>query len=387
MGTESYTLGKGRLSFKPDVAGVEGKSYMRLGNAPEFTLTLTTEKLEHFSSMSGLQLKDASVITKTTLMGAFTLDEPSAENLRLFFMTASKYTYTQASQAVLTAVAGENAAAGQVNIGALGTYIPLYHSAAGTPVASAVTESPNNTGTLDVTALAGTLTHTSDTDYEVMVSTAGTPDSFIWRKNGGAWSTEVAVTGSPQLIEEGLTIDFDATTGGVVGDSWSFSVNVANTAGTRVMDITDGAGTFELKDPTNTITYVEGATANYQVDRNAGILYINPDQTGALVVNAITPADGFLVKAKWNALTNTTHNDSFTLTTLKGHLMFVGDPPMGEAIDVQGYVSLTPTGDFSAIGTDWTQFKFQAEYLTHDRYKDSNNLQGLARVTNRMVVG
>jgi len=105
------------------------------------------------------------------------------------------------------------------------------------------------------------------------------------------------------------------------------------------------------------------------------------------VVAAITPGNSFLVKAKWNAVADAAYNDAFTLTSLKGHLLFTGEPPVGEAIDVQGYISLTPTGDFSAIGTDWMAVKFQAEYIAHDRYKDSEALQGLARVTRRAQIG
>lgn len=391
MASKKYTLGKGRLAFKPDVNGVEGKSYLRLGNAPEFMLSLTIEKIEHFSSEAGLQLKDASIITKVTLMGTFTLDEPSIQNLKLFFMSKNTYTYNQTAQAVLTAVTGENAAAGTVNIGALGEYIPLYHSTAGTPVASTPVANASNDGvlvmSLDVTP-ALTLTHTVTSFYEFEIRTAGTPDVFAWRVNGGAWTAGVNVATSNVAIgATGLIVQWNATTGGVVGDRWTVTVNIPNTAGDRVFDLTTGTGTFELKDPTDTITYVEGSTGNYQVDRKAGVLYINPEQNGALVVAAITPADAFLVKAKWNAVADAAYNDAFTLTTLKGHLLFTGEPPVGEAIDVQGYVSLTPTGDFSGIGTDWMTIKFEAEYLAHERYVDSEALQGLARVTRRAQIG
>lgn len=387
--TKKYTIGKGRLSFKMDVAGAEGKSYLRLGNAPEFTMTLTTEKLEHFSSEAGLQVKDASVITKTSLMGAFTLDEPSIDNLKMFMMSKNKYEYTQSAQAALADVAGEGHPAGTVNIGELGAYIPLYHSADGSPIASNPVADPYNDPTLvmslDVTP-ALVLTQTAQKLYEFRIVSAGTPDQFSWRVNGGVWSAPASIATSNVTIEEGLIVQWNVTTGGSVGDSWSILVTIPNTAGTRLFNITTGTGTFTLKNSGGTITYLEGAEANYQLDRKAGILYINKDQTGTGVTNAITPGDGFLVQAKWDANSTAAHVDAFTLTSLKGHLLFIGDPPLGEATDVQGYVSLTPTGDLALIGEDWSQMQFEAEYLAHPRYQDSEDLQGLARLTYRQTV-
>ena len=46
--TRNYLYGKGELFFR--AVGSEG--YDHLGNAPAFTISLTEEKLEHFSSMS-----------------------------------------------------------------------------------------------------------------------------------------------------------------------------------------------------------------------------------------------------------------------------------------------------------------------------------------------
>lgn len=387
--TKKYTIGKGRLSFKPDVSGAEGKSYLRLGNAPAFTMTLTTEKVEHFSSEAGLQVKDASLIAKTTLMGGFTLDEPSIDNLKMFMMSKNKYEYTQVAQAALTDVAGEAHPAGTVNIGALGSYIPLYHSTDGAPVASTPVADPYNDPTLTLSldeTPALVLTHTAQSLYEFRITTAGTPDQFIWRVNGGVWSAPASIGTADVTIEKGLIVKWNATTGGSVGDSWSILVTIPNTAGTRLFNITQGTGTFTLKNAGGTITYVEGAEGNYQLDRKAGILYINKDQTGTAVVNAIAPGDGFLVQAKWDANSTAAHVEAFTLTSLKGHLMFIGDPPLGEATDVQGYVSLTPTGDLSLIGEDWSQMQFEAEYLTHPRYQDAESLQGLARMTYRQTV-
>lgn len=56
--------------------------------------------------------------------------------------------------------------------------------------------------------------------YEVVIDHADVPDSFKWRKNGGAWTEDVAITGAEQTLDEGQKITFAATTGHTAGDQW-----------------------------------------------------------------------------------------------------------------------------------------------------------------------
>ena len=55
--------------------------------------------------------------------------------------------------------------------------------------------------------------------YEVKCSTAAATDKFMWRKDGGAWSAEVEVTGAAQTLSDGVTITFSATTGQTANDT------------------------------------------------------------------------------------------------------------------------------------------------------------------------
>jgi hypothetical protein len=107
---KTYTLGKGKVLFKPDTAaGAKGPAFVDLGNAPEFSITLETEKLEHYSSRSGIQLKDLSIITQTSVTGTFTLDEPDSENLSMYFMSNETNFDTQTLEALPSiGTAGEN---------------------------------------------------------------------------------------------------------------------------------------------------------------------------------------------------------------------------------------------------------------------------------------
>jgi len=56
--------------------------------------------------------------------------------------------------------------------------------------------------------------------YEVEIDAADTPDTFKWRKNGGAWTEDVAITGAAQTLDDGQEITFAATTGHTLGDKW-----------------------------------------------------------------------------------------------------------------------------------------------------------------------
>ena len=69
--TRNYLYGKGELFFR--AVGSEG--YDHLGNAPAFTISLTEEKLEHFSSMSGTKTKDLQLVTQKGAAVAFTLED------------------------------------------------------------------------------------------------------------------------------------------------------------------------------------------------------------------------------------------------------------------------------------------------------------------------
>lgn len=56
--------------------------------------------------------------------------------------------------------------------------------------------------------------------YEVVIDHVGGTDSFKWRKNGGAWTEDVNITGAEQTLDEGQKLTFLATTGHTLGDQW-----------------------------------------------------------------------------------------------------------------------------------------------------------------------
>ena len=62
--------------------------------------------------------------------------------------------------------------------------------------------------------------------YRVEIDSEGTPDTFRWSNDGGAtWEVEgVNIMGTPQHLEDGVRVTFDADTGHDDEDRWDFTV-------------------------------------------------------------------------------------------------------------------------------------------------------------------
>lgn len=96
---ENYVFGRGVCYFAQfDASGVP-MGERDLGNVPGFTLTVTSEKAEHFSSRTGLRKKDLSVTISVAFDAKLTIEDMSAENLALF-VAGSVATVTQAATPV-----------------------------------------------------------------------------------------------------------------------------------------------------------------------------------------------------------------------------------------------------------------------------------------------
>lgn len=352
-----YTLPQGYVFFKPD--GETG--YKDLGNAPAFNFNVATEVKTHTSSRTGLD--DLEFVDKMPVGGSFTLDEPNADTCQMFVMSSGTVQTTQAAAA--------NAARKDLVLAAsnaLGRWYELYSAAAGTAsVPAAATAAPENTGTATL-APSGTPSATVAHRVKVLVVTVGATGTIKVSVDGSDWSTGVSLVGSAYTfstagdatedILDGITLTFTDAANAVVGDVFTFDIDYT-AAEPRIYNI---GTTFTLKDNTDTITYVEGAegVGNYQINKEAGMLFINADQSGA--ANAIAADSTLHVSCSLLDGTKLT-NKAATVTSIKGHIYYAGNPKKGRKIDVKGYCSITPTGDFALIGTDWTQCQFNIKFL------------------------
>lgn len=104
MATNNYTLGRGKVYFSrflPGTQDIEGYRY--LGNTPEFSLSITSNDLDHFSSDEGIKELDDSVPLEVTRTGSLTTDNIDPENVALFFFGSAE-TLTQAVVASSTEI-------------------------------------------------------------------------------------------------------------------------------------------------------------------------------------------------------------------------------------------------------------------------------------------
>ena len=75
----NYTVGKGRVQIR-----VSGETNFRdIGNCPEFEFTPTIEKLEHFSSQTGVKSKDRTIVLSKAGTLRIVMEELTAENMRV----------------------------------------------------------------------------------------------------------------------------------------------------------------------------------------------------------------------------------------------------------------------------------------------------------------
>lgn len=83
--TDNYFIGKGVVYWM----GSGETAWRDLGNVPEFEVSLTLDKLDHFSSREGTRKKDRSIIREQGGTVRMVIEELTARNLELALMTTS----------------------------------------------------------------------------------------------------------------------------------------------------------------------------------------------------------------------------------------------------------------------------------------------------------
>lgn len=150
----NYVLGKGKLYFSRLISGTQNpEGYRFIGDCKEFNITFASTKLDHFSSTSGVKVKDKSVVLEVNRTGTIVTEEISSENLALFFFGSS---------GSLT-VAGATVTAEPIADVILDRYYPLGVSSANPGGARGVTY-PGSGGTAFVVK-KGVTVLTAGTDY------------------------------------------------------------------------------------------------------------------------------------------------------------------------------------------------------------------------------
>jgi hypothetical protein len=83
--TNNYYSGKGAIKIKR-----LGETVFRhMGDCPSFVLTPAITRLEHFASLGPYRYKDQSLIAQRQMTCAIVMDENTADNLALAFLTSA----------------------------------------------------------------------------------------------------------------------------------------------------------------------------------------------------------------------------------------------------------------------------------------------------------
>ncbi len=87
----NYVVSKGEMYFAPFKPGTQiPRGERKIGNSPEFNMTIESEELDHFSSEKGIREKDDSMTLEVTRTGSLITDNIVPENIALFFFGTSE---------------------------------------------------------------------------------------------------------------------------------------------------------------------------------------------------------------------------------------------------------------------------------------------------------
>lgn len=308
--TENYTLGKGVIYFNQMVNSVY-QGERDLGNAPAFSFSLATEKLEHYSSRGGLRAKDKEIVSQITPSLSFTLDEINKENLALLTL-------------------GDIEAVSQL---------------AG--IADAV----------DVVAISGLRAMTANRQIGSVALAHGTV-------TGGPFEVGETVTGGTStatgtVVRVGSAMIWVTTTGTAFEDAELLTGGTSSATATTTAAPAWAGGVILVQDSTDTTTYVAGTDYDCLTllkDDEIGRIYTYED-------GSITDAETLHVSYMYRAETYQ-RIKAFANTEIIGMLRFVSDNPAGEQQEIRAWsVTLAPTGDTALIGDDWSTLGFTGEIL------------------------
>ena len=288
--TKKYRLGRGTVHFNPLVAG-KYEGFFRLGNCPEFTLTLAGEQLVHTSSESGLSETDLDRLIGITREAAITCDNLSDRILQTY-LAGTSVTITQAGATVT------NEAVGVVNAGRMYKLGVSPGTPNGATKISAVS--------LSIAADGNFAATTPYTAGQILLNP--TPDAFAYLVTVGGTSAAL-----PTFPAAGAT----AVSGGVT---------IKNIGSTTFANVTD-----------------------FTFDGDLG--YLNILETGAIA--ALIAQSPVSLKANYTTA-STTRNQIQTgaAAGLNGQLLFLAEDPLDDGVITEwlfSSVSLTPDGDLGLI--------------------------------------
>lgn len=117
-------------------------------------------------------------------------------------------------------------------------------------------------------------------------------------------------------------------------------------------------GSFDVKITSVTnadasVTYTEGI--DYEIDSKAGLIHIL--KGGSVTAGLIKVHGTYAEQSGFSSL------KAGLVSSIRGDLMFRGDPATGAEIHIDGRVELMPQGDLGLITDDWSTLSFSGRFI------------------------
>ena len=313
--SKKYRLGRGTVHFNPLVAGVY-EGFFRLGNCPDYSLTLKGKQLVHESSEKGLSETDLDKLISIERSAKITCDNLSDRILQTY-LAGTSVTLSQAGATVTAEAMGVVHAGRMYKLG----------------VTTNVPDGVNRISAVALTiSAANFVVSTAYTAGQVLLNP--TPDAFAYLVTVGGTSA----VSLPAFPSAGATV----TSGGVT------IKNIGSSAFTNLT-----AFTFDAE-----LGYV-----NVLETGNIATLAAAAEALGGAIslLAGYTKAASTVVQIKTGAAAG-----------LNGQLLFLVEDPLDDGVITQWLfpsVSLTPDGDLSLITGDKLQ---EAKFSVGISLLDSN---------------
>jgi|21_taG_2_1085346.scaffolds.fasta_scaffold00651_14 hypothetical protein len=214
---------------------------------------------------------------------------------------------------------------------------------------------PIGSNALDDLVSSGTFNGTDKTKFVLEIDSTGSPDTFKWQKEGGILTSGVNITGSAQVLIDGVSVTFGATTGHTLEDKWEVeclvftpkqvagsNVNPTSFTGSGVNDATSSGSYVGTGNPTFTIEIdgsVTGAITKMERENTGPITAMASSGGGS--ATEITSNSHGLSNGNSVIITGTTSYDgTFTISGVTTNTFIISDTFV--ANDATGQWELNP---------------------------------------------
>ena len=198
---------------------------------------------------------------------------------------------------------------------------------------------PVGSNALDDVTSSGTFNGSVKTKFVLEIDSIGSPDTYKWQKEGGVLTSAVSITGSAQLLSDGVSVTFGATTGHTLEDKWEVECLVftpKQVAGSNI-DPTSFVGTG-VNDATSSGSYVGTGNPTFTVEIDGvvtgAITKMERENTGAITAMASATASTTTITSNSHGLTTgnsviitgtTSYDGTYTISSVATNTYVIAD--------------------------------------------------------------